>query len=144
MADRIGSGARARGDRLRRVLARVRPRTAVEAVQAGHDLSHFGRDVKWLLAHAQGIQKRYEAMRAASRHVLVRLATPKWSERSAIDTVYRNAALLSEQYGVDLEVDHVVPIKSKLVCGLHVHANLQLLDQSLNASKGNRWWPDMP
>ena len=42
------------------------------------------------------------------------------------------------------EVDHVVPIRSKIVCGLNVPANMQLLHKSLNSSKGNRHWPDMP
>ncbi len=43
-----------------------------------------------------------------------------------------------------LEVDHVVPVNSPLVCGLHVFPNLQLLHQKLNVAKGNRHWPDMP
>jgi hypothetical protein len=41
-------------------------------------------------------------------------------------------------------VDHIVPLVSKFVCGLHCEANLQLLPGPENQRKGNRVWPDMP
>ena len=67
-------------------------------------------------------------------------ATPKWfdQERLQIEALYKKARELN------LEVDHVVPIRSKKVCGLHTWANLQLLDKTLNSRKSNRHWPDMP
>lgn len=74
----------------------------------------------------------------ANRRSSKKLATPKWSESDKIAVLYRKAAELG------MEVDHVVPLKSSLVCGLHCWHNLQLLDRSINISKGNRHWPDMP
>lgn len=65
-------------------------------------------------------------------------ALPKWADSAAIRTFYEAAYVLS------LEVDHIVPLRSPLVCGLHVEHNLQLLTRQENAAKGNRWWPDMP
>jgi hypothetical protein len=64
-------------------------------------------------------------------------ATPKWASREAIEAIYAEAA----KHGMD--VDHIVPLQSKHVCGLHCEANLQPLPPSKNKSKGNRHWPDM-
>ena len=69
-------------------------------------------------------------------------ATPSWVDNEAIDGLY-HLALLFTDLGVKMHVDHIVPLQSESVCGLHCEANLQLLPASDNISKGNRWWPDM-
>lgn len=66
------------------------------------------------------------------------MSIPAWSEVEKIKVVFEKA----KEFG--MEIDHIVPIKSDLVCGLHVWHNLQLLDMPLNRSKKNRYWPDMP
>lgn len=66
------------------------------------------------------------------------IAMPAWADNKEILTYYQKSSSLG------LEVDHIVPIKSDLVCGLHCIDNFQLLTRSENASKGNRYWPDMP
>lgn len=65
-------------------------------------------------------------------------AIPSWFERDAIAVVYDKA----KEFG--FEVDHIVPLKGKTVCGLHCWSNLQLLDKSMNSSKREIAWPDMP
>lgn len=65
-------------------------------------------------------------------------AVPRWFESELVAKVYEKARFNS------MHVDHIVPLKSNLVCGLHCWHNLQLIDSSHNASKGNRYWPDMP
>lgn len=65
-------------------------------------------------------------------------AIPLWYEENLISIVYKKGKELG------LEVDHIVPLGSSLVCGLHCWDNLQLLDKSLNSRKNNNYWPDMP
>ena len=72
------------------------------------------------------------------RQTMKASATPPWSELKAIQAVYIRARKLGK------EVDHIVPLRSKIVCGLHVLANLAIVSMKKNRSKGNRHWPDMP
>jgi hypothetical protein len=65
-------------------------------------------------------------------------ATPLWADDKKIQDFYTKARQQR------LSVDHIVPLKSNLVCGLHVHFNLQLLTISENSRKNNLYWPDMP
>lgn len=76
--------------------------------------------------------------KASRQRAALAKAIPVWFEKDAVDTVYAKATEMG------LEVDHVVPLTSPIVCGLHCWANLQLLTREVNASKGNRHWPDMP
>jgi hypothetical protein len=70
-------------------------------------------------------------------------ACPGWADRQDMLAWYHVAQVLSRG-GVQFHVDHVVPLRSQIVCGLHVPANLTVLPYHLNLAKGNRHWPDMP
>jgi hypothetical protein len=52
--------------------------------------------------------------------------------------------LRKEVTGYDWEVDHVVPLISDKVCGLHKWTNFAVIPASVNRSKRNVYWPDMP
>jgi hypothetical protein len=71
-------------------------------------------------------------------------ATPAWANDFFIEEIYDLAQLRTKATGFKWHVDHTVPLRSKLVCGLHCEANLQVIPASINSSKGNRYWPDMP
>jgi len=70
-------------------------------------------------------------------------ATPAWSNRNKVLEVYEQARKISELTGVQHHVDHVVPLTSKLVCGLHNEFNLRVIPATDNLKKHNRTWPDM-
>lgn len=71
-------------------------------------------------------------------------ATPAWANEFFIAEIYHLAQLRTKLTGIKWHVDHIVPLRSKRVCGLHVEHNLQVLPAAKNESKSNRYWPDMP
>ena len=71
------------------------------------------------------------------------LATPVWHVAGAIN------ALIAEVYrrrqeGEDVELDHIVPLRSPIVCGLHCPDNLQIVPAETNRAKSNHMWPGHP
>lgn len=60
-------------------------------------------------------------------------ATPPWADKRAILAMYESAVKSG------MTVDHIIPLNHPLVCGLHVHQNMQLLTPSENSIKGNKF-----
>lgn len=81
--------------------------------------------------------------RERERYALKLRAIPIWFDAKAVQDFYETSHALGMWTGEWYEVDHIVPLKSKFVCGLHVAANMQILTSYENISKGNRWWPQM-
>lgn len=81
--------------------------------------------------------------KAAKRRALRLKATPSWASKAYIDIFYQMAKDEQVRTGRLVEVDHIAPLNSELVCGLHSEDNLQLLFKEDNASKSNVTWPDM-
>ena len=61
-----------------------------------------------------------------------------------MEEAYHLARMRTEMLGLEWDVDHIVPLKNPIVCGLHVESNLQVIPELENIRKGNRRWPDMP
>jgi hypothetical protein len=73
------------------------------------------------------------AFYSAKRRATQAKATPPWANDGAIKLIYAKAKEFA------MEVDHIVPLVNKEVCGLHWEGNLQLLKTSENRRKTNKF-----
>lgn len=76
----------------------------------------------------------------AARNTAKINATPAWlslKQRNDIAAIYADAAIQTAQTGIPHEVDHIVPLRGKQVCGLHVAWNLRVITASENRAKSN-------
>ena len=76
--------------------------------------------------------KQYFCAETAKRRAIKIQATPKWVNLKVVEAFYSNRP-------VGHVVDHIVPLKGKTVCGLHVETNLQYLTRKQNCEKSNKY-----
>lgn len=81
------------------------------------------------------------AAKAARRRANILQATPSWANLDAIAEIYALAERMTLSTGIEHHVDHIVPLKGRLVCGLHVEGNLQVITAAENLSKLNKFEP---
>ena len=65
-------------------------------------------------------------------------ATPSWANQEYIRLWYEVARLEELRTGRKCHVDHIVPLNSPIVCGLHIETNLCVMFAEDNIRKGNR------
>lgn len=106
-------------------------------------LANKSKIIAYNLDYAKRYPEKY-ASRAMLRITLKAKATPSWADQDAIERIYAKAALLTKETGITWHVDHIVPLNSTIVCGMHVDSNLSVIPATENLAKGNRHWPDMP
>jgi hypothetical protein len=63
--------------------------------------------------------------------------TPSWANKAEIKEIYKESRQLSKTTSVKHHVDHIIPLRHPLVCGLHVENNLQILTKDENITKSN-------
>lgn len=82
------------------------------------------------------------AAQCAKRRATKLNATPSWLSEDdfwMMEEAYHLAALRTKVTGIKWDVDHIVPLQNKKVCGLHVPWNLQVITASENYRKNNRF-----
>ena len=82
-------------------------------------------------------EKADQIMRVNKRFARLKNATPAWADMKKIKEFYVEAQTLTRSTGIVHEVDHIVPIQGRLVCGLHVENNLRVLTRDDNRAKLN-------
>lgn len=81
----------------------------------------------------------YYRQYATEKQKRVKNATPKWANKEKIKEVYLEAITLTNSTGIPHEVDHIVPLTNKLVCGLHNEFNLRVVSRNENRTKWNKF-----
>ena len=69
------------------------------------------------------------------RRAILCKAVPLWANRELIQDIYAKSYEKTQMTGIQHHVDHIIPLKGKTVCGLHVEYNLQILTAAENLAK---------
>jgi hypothetical protein len=67
-------------------------------------------------------------------------ASPPWlttKQKTEIRSLYQIAITMTKVTGEQYVVDHIWPLRSEAVCGLHVPWNLQVIPRAANLAKSN-------
>lgn len=86
-------------------------------------------------------RKSKQAFYEASRRAKKNCATPKWlsdMQKAHIAAYYELSAHLTSLFGIQMDIDHIIPLKGENVSGLHVPWNLQVMAHEGNLKKSNR------
>ena len=78
------------------------------------------------------------ALKAAYKADKIR-ATPKWANLERIKALYQLASMLNKNTDEKWHVDHIVPLRHELVCGLHTYENLRVVTAEENMKKHNHY-----
>jgi hypothetical protein len=106
------------------------------------------------IAHPERMKEYFKNWQKDNMHILLAnvakrkaqkiKATPQWANEFFMSEAYHLARLRTKMMGFVWEVDHIIPLRSKMVCGLHVEHNLQVIPAIQNRLKHNTIWPEMP
>jgi 5-methylcytosine-specific restriction endonuclease McrA len=111
-----------------------------EAVKARANARPKQETIQYKLKYKQANPELYKAL-VSVRKRRHRNATPKWitkEQKLAIRQLYLRAMELTKMTGERYVVDHIVPLISDEVCGLHVPWNLRVITQEENLRKSNK------
>lgn len=75
---------------------------------------------------------------------VVQRARPPWAKHCRKRSAIHSLARRLRGYGIDVEVDHIVPLQSRYVCGLDVWWNLRIVPRKENRQKAHLQWPGHP
>jgi hypothetical protein len=99
--------------------------------------AHVKREYRNAWKETHKVQIRADTKARRRKH---REATPPWASRkqkSEVRQLYQIAITMTQTTGEQYVVDHIYPLRSEVVCGLHVPWNLRVVTQRENLEKSN-------
>lgn len=78
-----------------------------------------------------------------ARRSLKARALPSWANLKKMESLYGEARRLTALTGIKHEVDHIIPLTSDVVCGLHVEINMRVITRYQNRKKSNCLFEDI-
>ena len=109
------------------------------------------RDAEYNKKNKEKMRAYYLDWYSKNRHLVVEESvryreaksrnTPCWITESHVAqmrSIYFDRQIVSEQSGLMHHVDHIIPLRGKNVCGLHVPWNMRIIPASENVRKSNR------
>jgi len=125
-------------DHRRQVERYAARRTEIRAKQNARNATPEGRAkqrARFLKHYAEN--KAYYFEKTATRRATLLRAMPQWVNSTELRRFYKQAIRLTKETGVRHAVDHIVPLRGRKVCGLHVPWNLQVITAVENSRKRN-------
>lgn len=106
----------------------------IQAVLTAEEVRKIASSGAAARARLAAISNGYVRRRLAEKRQM-----PSWANREAILALQKLAAKVSRDTGIPHHVDHIIPLRGKLVCGLHVETNMQIIEAKVNLSKGAKF-----
>ena len=86
--------------------------------------------------------KSFYLMYSKTRKATIKRASPNSlssEDFEQIKQIYLECKIITEQTGIEHHVDHIIPLRGRNVCGLHVPWNLQIITAEENLRKSNKY-----
>ena len=119
--------------------------------QERHKIQHANRCKKYRETKKQAVYETGKKYRQSNKAKVLSWArkrqanklnaTPKWLTKQHfidMECKYSVAEMLTLNGYEPYQVDHIIPLQGKTVCGLHVPWNLQIITATQNRKKGNK------
>ena len=125
---RDATPARKASDRLQSVRRAAAKRAAAKAWRVANRVRYLAQLKEWREQNHAYINEY-----ASRRRGAVGMQTPGWANVVLMREIYACAKVIG------WHVDHVVPLKGRLVSGLHTPLNLRIVPPAANRAKSNRF-----